>query len=142
VFDEQLVVEQDAEDDLALLVGSGTVRTWALARPARESARPGRALRASPGSGADVGAGIEFRPPCPHLFDVHRSTTGTLRPGLGWSTLQAGRCRCSTAASSTSTAPCAPRRGCSTSPTWARSGSPDPGPRRSCKASHPTTSPS
>ena len=63
---------------------------------------------------------ISIRRACRRCF-ARRSTSATSRSARGWCRSPAGRCRCSTRASSPSIAPCATTAASSTSRTWARS---------------------
>ena len=89
-------------------LGSESGRTVRRPRPARRTP-----TSACPGF-------ISIRRAC-RRCSGRRSTSATSRSARGWCPSPAGRCRCSTRASSPSTAPCARTAASSTSRTWASS---------------------
>ena len=106
--------------------------TWQVALLARR--RPAQIVLAAP-----------RRHPCTpracRPSNALRSSPSTSSTAPASSTSAAGRCPCSTRASSTSTAPCASAPASSTCRTWARSRSPARRPCASSIISSPTTSP-
>jgi hypothetical protein len=118
-------------------LGTGRSHTTRLEAPVARAA--GASVRSGAGSGRRRRGGRLTWRPC-RRFAGRRSTTATSRPGRASSPSPAGRCRCSTRASSPSTVPSGRTRASSTCRTWASWRSKGRRRATSCRARSRTTS--